>query len=816
MDIYAEGSNLIYGRLGQLLLITTFIAAIASFLSYYLSVKNIATADRSASWQKTGRNWFIIHGMSAIGAGLLLLIMMQQHIFEYKYVYQHTSRELSPRFLLAALWEGQEGSTLLWLFWQSILGFVLMFRAKKWESPVMAILALSQVMLASMELGVHIKVPDFDFDFSPFYLALNWVDYRVGSNPFILVKDAMNLPIFSMDPTYVFEDGNGLNPLLQNYWMTIHPPTLFLGYATTTIPFAYVFSSLWLRNYKDWITPTIRWTLFSLFIMGSGIIMGGAWAYETLSFGGFWAWDPVENASLVPWLFLAAGLHTAVAYKSTRFSMIPTYIFMMAGMLMSLYSSFLTKGGVLGESSVHSFTDMGMSAQLVISILIFLIPAVWLFITRYKELPARKDEEDVSSREFWMFIGALVFLISALHISVFTSFPVFNKVFGSNIAPPDAAHYNRVEIWIAAMLAIGTAITQFFAYKKSNLKIVCRNIILSLGISLLVVAPFLYYFKLYRVDFFFLAVTSMYAIVGNAFYLIKMQKAKILRAGGSITHIGFGIFMFGVLISQGRQHVVSINQYGLNYGDNFTEQENAENILLYKDEPQMMSGYRVTYLGDSTAMPNIYFKVKYEKLDKKGHIEKSFVLTPDVQINKKMGNVANPSTHKNFFKDLYTHITTAPLNEDGTPSDTISTELHKIGISDTIFTSRSFAIFEGLDPKATTDKIELKPNDILIGAKLRFYTVDTNYVIEPKYFIRDMVASSIPVDIKDPEVKFSFTRIYPQEEQVQVEITTEQKLRKFIIMKAIIFPFMDMVWLGIFVMVAGIIISLRKRILEKG
>lgn len=812
MNIYAEGSNLIYGQIGHFFVITFFIAAIASSLSYFLAVKKSAIPNEAAIWLKSGRIWYILHAFSVIGAAAIVLIMIQQHIFEYKYVWQHSSRELPINYLLAAFWEGQEGSTLLWLFWHSILGIVLIFRAKKWEAPVMAIMTLAQVMLASMELGIHIVVPDIKLDFSPFLFSFNWADYRLGSNLFTLVKDSMDIPVFTMDPNYVFEDGNGLNPLLQNYWMVIHPPTLFLGFATTTVPFAYALSSLWLRNYKDWLKPALSWTLFSLAILGTGVLMGGAWAYEALSFGGFWAWDPVENASLVPWLVMAAGLHTLLAYKHTGYSLIPTYCFLLSGMLFVLYSSFMTKSGVLGDSSVHSFTDMGMSAQLIISIVVFLFPSIWLLFKRYKEIPGRKDEESVASREFWLFIGSLVFLVSALHIIIFTSFPVINKVIGSNIAPPDAAHYNSVEIWIAIMLAIGSAVTQFFSFKKSNVQKVLKTIFSTLIVSIALSIPVIYYFKFYRPDYLILTVTSIYTVIANGYYLIKTLKGNIYHAGGSITHIGFGIFLLGILISQGRQHVVSLNKFGINYGDSFSEEENAENILLYINEPQMMSGYRVTYLGDSAAKPNVYFKVQYEKLDEQNKVLESFVLKPNVQLNPKMGNVPNPSTNKTLTKDLYTHITTAPLNEDGSPADTILIESNKVAIGDTVFASRSFAIFESINPKATSDKMEMRPEDILVGARMRLYTADTSYLIEPKYFIRELMASSIPEYVKSLDVKFSLTKIYP--ETGQVEITIEQKLKKFIIMKAIIFPFINLLWLGSLVMLIGILMSLRKRYTE--
>ncbi len=135
-----------------------------------------------------------------------------------------------------------------------------------------------------------------------------------------LLRDTMtDAPIFS-DPAYLAKyitDGNGLNPLLQNYWMVIHPPTLFFGFAATVAPFAYAVSAIWTKNYRDWIKPALPWALVAVMILGTGIIMGGFWAYESLSFGGYWAWDPVENASLIPWLILIAGVHVMLIYRSS-------------------------------------------------------------------------------------------------------------------------------------------------------------------------------------------------------------------------------------------------------------------------------------------------------------------------------------------------------------------------------------------------------------------------------------------------------------------------------------------------------------------
>jgi cytochrome c-type biogenesis protein CcmF len=165
----------------------------------------------------------------------------------------------------------------------------------------MMVMMMIQVFLASMLLG------------------LEFGHVKIGSNPFILLRnqaDFINLPFVQM-PDYLskMKDGRGLNPLLQNYWMVIHPPTLFLGFAATAIPFAFAMGGLLTNRVREWVKPALPWTFFAVGILGIGILMGGAWAYEALSFGGFWAWDPVENASLVPWLTLVGGAHVMLINK---------------------------------------------------------------------------------------------------------------------------------------------------------------------------------------------------------------------------------------------------------------------------------------------------------------------------------------------------------------------------------------------------------------------------------------------------------------------------------------------------------------------
>ncbi len=364
MNFFAErfgangfiGEKLWLGHLGQFFLVLSFAGSLLAFLAYF-AAEFSADKEREKSWRKIARTAFIVHGSSIFGIFVLLFVMILNHWFEYHYAWRHSSTELPMKYIISSFWEGQEGSFLLWQFWLVVQGFVGIKVLKSYENPVMGVVSLTQFFLGSMVLGVYI------------------FGFKLGSSPFILLRNEMlNAPIFQK-PNYLdfIKDGNGLNPLLQNYWMTIHPPVLFCGFASVTFPFAFAIASLLRKDWNGWVKPVLPWALFSVAILGTGILMGGAWAYESLSFGGFWAWDPVENMSFVPWLMVVAGLHTLLVYKYTKHSLISTYVFFLLGFILVLYSTYLTRSGRLGDTSVHSFTDDGLEPQLLAYFAFFIV-----------------------------------------------------------------------------------------------------------------------------------------------------------------------------------------------------------------------------------------------------------------------------------------------------------------------------------------------------------------------------------------------------------------------------------------------------------
>ena len=324
-----------------------------------------ALVATGAFWKgnlRLGRRAYLIHAGSTLGVIVLIFVLFFGHRYEFQYIWKHLNNDMPMRFVLSAFWGGQEGGFLLWMFWHNVLALFILRRADDWQREVMTVLSSIQAFLGVMLLGIYFG------------------DFQLGLDPFLLLREAPNnigLP-WTARADYLtaipqFADGQGLNPLLQNYWMTIHPPTLFLGFAACSVPFAYAVGALWRRDLTSWIKPVLPWAFFAVGILGAGILMGGAWAYEALSFGGFWAWDPVENSSLVPWMVLVAAAHLLLINRNRKqpTALFSTVYLSILSFLLVLYSTFLTKSGVLGDTSVHSFVDSGILPQLLAYLLAF-------------------------------------------------------------------------------------------------------------------------------------------------------------------------------------------------------------------------------------------------------------------------------------------------------------------------------------------------------------------------------------------------------------------------------------------------------------
>ena len=849
MEINYIGEHLWAGQLGQISTIIAFISALVAAIGYAFASKNDAAFSE---WKLLSRSAFSVHILSVFSIIGTLLYMLYNGMFEYHYIWSHSNVEMPMRYIMYSFWEGQEGSFLLWLFWHAVLGAILLKTSKTWEAPVMSVFAMVQMFLVSMVLGI------------------NFGDViRIGSTPFLLLRehpDFMNLP-FLQNAAYLDRlDGRGLNPLLQNYWMTIHPPTLFLGFASTLVPFAYAIAGLWKKKYTEWMKPALPWTYFGVMILGTGILMGGAWAYEALSFGGFWAWDPVENSSLVPWITLVGAAHVMVIQKNRGQSLVMTFVLTTVTFILILYSTFLTRSGVLGDSSVHAFTDLGMSGQLLVYLLFFVgllgfigienrlkknvfgsVYVVFLLIIPFYDkleidtlflivpgavliilaivgfisgIPKSKDEDSLYSREFWMFIGALVLVISSFQIMFTTSIPVWNKLFGTNLAPPldPIAHFNSFQIPLAIMLSILIAVTQYFKYKKTDPQQITKGLTIPFLISLIGTATIGYAMHYRNVMYLAMLFTTLFLIFANAYYWLKMLKGKLKIAGASVAHIGFGMILLGAFLSTSKTQVISMNTSGTDVESLGSEGDfsNSENILMMEGDTLRMADYFVTYAGKKKEGVNVFYQVDY--LTKSGDdYSLDFSLYPRVQTNPRMGNIAEPDTKHFLHKDIYSFVTYAEVEtkeEKEKSEEYKNTSTEQVAPGDTLFSGSAIVVFNGFQRNVDKEAYKLEEGDIAVAASLTATDISgKKYEVSPVYVIRDRMTLPIPGELEELGLRFVVNKVLPEEGKVEIAVYEKpNNHREFIVMKAMVFPWINILWAGCLVMIIGTILAIRRRL----
>jgi cytochrome c-type biogenesis protein CcmF len=853
-DFYV-GEHLIWGNLGHTAVVVSFIASLLAFIAFYFKQQN-----EQSPWAKIASAALWIHTFSVFAIFAILYYLIQSHYYEFQYVWQHSSNTLPKHYMISCFWEGQEGSFLLWMFWHAVIAVFLHLKPNRLSSGALSVLMLAQVVLSSMLLGINI------------------LGLKIGSSPFSLLREVqpeiLDIPILKSigkaNYLQAIKDGSGLNPLLQNYWMVIHPPTLFLGFATAIVPFSYLISSFWSKDKSYWLKQVIPWTLFSVMILGTGIIMGGFWAYESLNFGGYWAWDPVENASLMPWLLLIAAAHLVLIFKNTGQYAVLTILLVCFSFFLVLYATFLTRSGVLGNASVHSFTDLGLSGQLLIFIFMFIFMAIYssfenkkkailfglsfaaiallnisnnsiasflstpvinvinllafgIFVFWWsKELlklyPNKKVEENIWSREFWMFIGSLVLILSAFQIIFYTSAPVFNKLFQLNFAVQKEEFYNKFQLPFAIVIALLTAIGQYYFYRNTGKKEVWSKLILPLVLSIVISLIIAYVWSIFNLNYFLLLFFSVFTIVSNITFIFTKLKGKIILSGASIAHAGFGLMLIGILASSVNKHVISYN----NIGKDFIEDDNSEkaqsfnreNMLLRMYDTVRIKDYLVSYDSVFEVGPDKFFRVKWMRL-KDNKIVEQFELFPNAQNNPKMGLVANPDTRHYLHKDIYTHITHESSLEE--IEDFKDFKLDTVGVGQNILTRsgmRKVSIL-GLDNLTSEDGKLIK-----IVAKLKI----ESEINKPK-----LMDASMIIDVTSNEIKYEnaqsdedgilvkLTTIIPQNpKEFNIVLTTAERRPKidYIILKAIEFPWINLLWSGTIILVIGFTISIIFRVKE--
>lgn len=837
--------NLLIGNLGQASVILAFVAAAVAAYGYFQAARGRALGAVDASWLRLARGAFFVHGAAVLAVVGCLFDIIYAHRYEYYYAWSHSSNHLPVHFMISCFWEGQEGSFLLWIFWHVVLGLGIMKFNKQWEAPVLAVFATVQAFLVSMILGVVVA------------------GVKIGSSPFILVRDFLtDLPVWKTNPNFVPKDGTGLNPLLQNYWMVIHPPTLFLGFALTLVPFAFAIAGLWKKELTSWIKPALPWTALGGAVLGVGIMMGAYWAYETLNFGGFWNWDPVENAVYIPWLVLIAALHGMVLWQRRRTGLRTAFTLVVATFVLILYATFLTRSGVLGNASVHSFTDLGLSGQLIIYLAFFSVGAIALLAARWKAIPVSEKELTAYSPELWVFMGATVLCLAAFQVLSTTSIPVYNAFAGflsikSNLALPadQIKHYTQLQLWAGVLVGILSGVAQVLWWqgrkdRDSVLNALAVPTMLALLGTALTVLLVRYFGHSITPPFVVLLLAGLFGILANVTTLLGLWRRGVQLSGGAVAHLGIALMLLGILASAGYSNTISRNVSGKLISREMSDTDNENNVLLWRNETGAMNGYDVTYTGQYLDVPgvpdyvntqllyrtddeyravaradikggakvyfhtgdtleirpeNTYYRVNYE--DKKSG--QKFTLYPRAQVNEEMGGLlASPALQRFWDHDIYSHISSVPDPRKETPWSPVIP--HELSVGDTLFLNDYFAVFRAIEQAHEVPGVKLQEGDIALQADMIITgEKGRQYHAHPVFLLRDRQVGHVPEEVEDLGLRITLDQIDPVKGKFTFAISTTAK--DYIILKATEKPFINLLWGGTLLMGFGLLLSMRQR-----
>jgi cytochrome c-type biogenesis protein CcmF len=608
------------------------------------------------------------------------------------------------------------------------------------------------------------------------------------------------------------------------------------------------------------VKPALPWTALGGAVLGVGIMMGAYWAYETLNFGGFWNWDPVENAVYIPWLVLIAALHGMVLWQRRRTGLRTAFALVVATFVLILYATFLTRSGVLGNASVHSFTDLGLSGQLIIYLVFFAVGSIALLAYRWKSIPISEKELTAYSPEFWVFIGATVLCLAAFQVVATTSIPVYNAFLGfigikSNLALPadQIQHYTRIQLWAGVLIGIVSGIAQVLWWRPAKEPVInslATPTMLALLTTALVVLLTRYFGHAMSVPYVVLLLAGLFAIMTNVSAIFGLWRRGVQLSGGAVAHLGIALMLLGILASAGYSNTISRNASGKLISREMSDADNENNVLLWRNETGAMNGYDVTYAGQYLDVPgvpgyvntqllyrtddeykavargevrtdgktyyhtgdtlsilpeNTYYRVDYN--DKK--TGQKFTLYPRAQVNEEMGGLlASPALQRFWDHDIYSHISSVPDPRKEIPwSPAIP---HELSVGDTLFLNDYFAVFRAIEQAHEVPGIKLLPGDIALQADV-IVTGEKGkqYHAHPVFLLRDRQVGHVPEIVEDLGLKLTLDQIDPVKGKFTFAISTTGK--DYIILKATEKPFINLLWGGTLLMGFGLVLSMRQR-----
>jgi cytochrome c-type biogenesis protein CcmF len=608
--MYILGTFLIFAGIGMALLAT---------ISYLLVIRGNLAA---LGYGRVG----VIGTLTAVITGWVLLIsLFLARRFEFDYVYNYSSLDLEFFFTIAASWAGQPGSFMIWILFTSLSSVLLINRSRHFEPYVLAV----NMLVTAVLLG---------------FVAI--------LNPFAPLVDAVSGQAVFPD------DGRGLNPLLHNFWMIIHPPILFVGYALALMPFSFAIAGLLRRDYDTWVKRALPWTIAAWSVLGLALLLGGYWAYETLGWGGYWGWDPVENSSLVPWIILTALLHGMLVQRTGGGLRRTNFILGLSTYVTVFYATFLTRSGVYANFSVHSFVAEGIFEGLVGFLVLLLVATTVVLGLRWNDIPTRPLSERFFSRDSFFVLGIIAMIATALVVGIGTSMPVISAIpgvghtlqgwMGSTFELDDGTLMNPqaqpfedgrfslapsfyqqtvppLGVVIITLLIIGPLL----GWRDSNLRHLLRS--LRWPALLAVIAAVIGMLIDVR-DVLSLAYVAggAFALGTNILMIVRSLRSGLLRIGGYLAHVGLTVMAIGMVGSSA-------------YATPETR------LTLAPGESARLFGYEFIFNG-------------YDFDDQQRGVldltvsdgQNSYSAKPFLYFNERMGaTTQTPSIHSYIWQDLY-------------------------------------------------------------------------------------------------------------------------------------------------------------------
>ncbi len=791
--------------IGNILVTLGLLAGVFTVVMYYLTFRGYQNTLTLA------RIGYHTTAIMVISSAAMLLYAVLTHQYIYKYVYDYSGSGMSTGLTISTFYAGQEGSFMLWTFFTAIIGLILLEYTSKrgdLEPRVMMIFTLSLTFLLMM-VSPLLKSP-----FNYIWMDKDFIDIKNVNQAFLSLPALQNF-VFS-DPqqsnkTFIemgkglyntltannismgdfIIQGKGLNPLLQNFWMQIHPPMLFVGFSMSAVPFAFAMAAILKNEYRDWVKQAMPWVLVGSCVLGFAIMLGGYWAYGVLGWGGYWGWDPVENSSLIPWLVGVSSIHTLLVQRKTqekgggsRFVKMNLILSIMTYVLV-LYSTFLTRSGILGDASVHSFVDPGRAVYLFLLIFlgIFMLIGIGGIIYRWKYLTEHFSfEENVLSRELALFTGSVALIATAIIVLAGTSMPIF----GTTV---QTSFYNLLNLPLAIIIGLLNGLSILLKWKFTERSQLWKQSRLSVIATLIITILVVVFGGVKDVMLVMLTFSSAFALVVNGEIAFKILRGRKSFLGAYIAHVGIALFLLGVLSTAGH-----------------SQQKQVE---LIKGEKINVFGRELTFTGYKPFDDGKKFHMNIEVKD--GNTKN--IVAPIMFISEFNNSLMRePDILVGFTKDFYV----APLSySDGT-------ENNNEGSSFSIEKGET-KNYKGVE--ITFNEFNFPPEvreamkagkDFQIGAKLTVKYNGKTEKIEP--FLRSVngIQEHDPVVLKDANlnIKLGSMKASGTVDLNLSEITgTAEKTipKEVLTVEASVKPFISLVWIGILVMAAGFITAAFRR-----